>query len=787
MCEKFCNFVAEIGIVCGMTREVDFNVSARTAKLIGLENFANAEGAIVELIKNAYDADSGSCVVIFDQPEDKSQSCLYIVDNGSGMTDEVIQKHWMTIGTDDKLVNALSAGKSRVKSGAKGIGRFALNRLGRKTDMWTFPEKGNGNGFLWSVNWQDLERANVLSDFHAKLTDVTLDEWKLEAEKRGLSAVEAFQQLSSEPFHGTILCISELNDVWSDAELNSLQGNLQMLIPEHMESVFSIYLYSLQDLEWAGKINPAAYEDFDYKIVAHYEKGRTIHVEIERNELNVSMLETKYADVFKRKAMKEYPYRLEDIRAKKIQRELVVSSGIADDALELVGAFDFTFFYVKNTQKDDKDSNSAQKYPYNGIDAVARKRWLKKFGGVRIFRDDFRVRPYGENGNDWLGLGSRQAQSPGGAGQKMGGYRIRPNQIAGVVSISRLHNIAFEDKSSREGIQENATFELFKNLLLDIIGIFEEDRNTIMYNLSELYRGQHPKMDKADDIAKKNAGKKTEDGQESEIGTLAEGYNNLKIELQDKDAEIAMLRGLASMGISVATYTHELRSVMERLLSRTSSLRAIMLQYLPEESFKDVNKYENPYYDLELMHGEDEKLYNWLQYSLNSIQRSKRDRKDIDLVSYLKGVVVAWKSALNKRNIAIEASAPGVTSAIMVGLEIDLDSIFNNFVANSVASLINTDVSPKKIIITLSLDHDRAIIEFVDNGRGLADEYKRNPDVIFNAFETSAVDKNGNKIGTGMGLYIVKGIISSYPDADVSLMQLPQGFGIKVIIKLKTE
>ena len=191
----------------------------------------------------------------------------------------------------------------------------------------------------------------------------------------------------------------------------------------------------------------------------------------------------------------------------------------------------------------------------------------------------------------------------------MGGYRIRPNQIAGVVSISRLHNIAFEDKSSREGIQENATFELFKNLLLDIIGIFEEDRNTIMYNLSELYRGQHPKMDKADDIAKKNAGKKTEDGQESEIGTLAEGYNNLKIELQDKDAEIAMLRGLASMGISVATYTHELRSVMERLLSRTSSLRAIMLQYLPEESFKDVNKYENPYYDLELMHGEDEKFY----------------------------------------------------------------------------------------------------------------------------------------------------------------------------------
>jgi signal transduction histidine kinase len=788
MSEKFCNFAAEIGILCDMTREVDFNVSARTAKLIGLENFANAEGAIVELIKNAYDADSSSCVVIFDQPEDKSKSCLYIIDNGSGMTDEIIQKHWMTIGTDDKLLNALSQKKSRVKSGAKGIGRFALNRLGRKTDMWTFPENGEGNGFLWSVNWRDLEQANVLSDFHAKLSDFTLDEWRIEAEERGLNAVEAFSQISSDTFHGTILCISELNDDWGTAERNSLQNNLEMLIPEHMESVFSIYLNSIQDLEWGGKINPAAYEDFDYKIVAHYKGGRTIYVEIERNELNVSMLETKYADVFKRKAMKEYPYRLEDMHAGIIHKDLQINSGIADESLALVGSFDFTFFYVKNTLKDDADSNGAQKYPYNGIDAAIRKQWLRKFGGVRIFRDDFRVRPYGENGNDWLGLGRRQAQSPGGVGQKMGGYRIRPNQIAGVVSISRLQNVAFEDKSSREGIQENATFELFKNLLLNIIEVFEEDRNTIMYNLSELYREQHPVMDKADKIAKRETQKsdeKTNDRQETELETLAQGYTNLKNEIRDKDAEIAMLRGLASMGISVATYTHELRSVMERLLSRTETLRTTMHQYLPEDELQDVIKFENPYYQLELMHGEDEKMYNWLRYSLNSIQRSKRDRKDIDLVSYLKGVEVAWKSALNKRHIDINASSVGVKSAVISGLEIDLDSIFNNFVANSVASLINTDVTPKEIAITLKVDHDRAIIDFIDNGHGLADEYRKNPDVIFNAFETSAVDKNGNKIGTGMGLYIVKGIVSSYSDADVSLLSMNQGFGIRVILKLK--
>ena len=123
---------------------------------------------------------------------------------------------------------------------------------------------------------------------------------------------------------------------------------------------------------------------------------------------------------------------------------------------------------MKNSTLEDRESDGAKKYPYNGVDAAVRRNWLGKFGGVRIYRDQFRVRPYGENGNDWLGLGKRQAQSPGGVGQKMGGYRIRPNQIAGIVSISRLTNAAFEDKSSREGIQENTIFTLFKNLLLMI-------------------------------------------------------------------------------------------------------------------------------------------------------------------------------------------------------------------------------------------------------------------------------------------------------------------------------
>ena len=106
--------------------KIPFAISARTARLIGMENFANAEGAVVELVKNAYDADADTCIVVADIRENRSESKLFIIDNGSGMTDDVIIKHWMTIGTDDKLINTRSSKKKRIKSGAKGIGQRGI-------------------------------------------------------------------------------------------------------------------------------------------------------------------------------------------------------------------------------------------------------------------------------------------------------------------------------------------------------------------------------------------------------------------------------------------------------------------------------------------------------------------------------------------------------------------------------------------------------------------------------------------------------------------------------------
>lgn len=176
--------------------KIPFAISARTARLIGMENFANAEGAVVELVKNAYDADADTCIVVADIRENRSESKLFIIDNGSGMTDDVIIKHWMTIGTDDKLINTRSSKKKRIKSGAKGIGRFALNRLGASAEMLSFVDEDAPNGYIWNVDWNKFEEARVLSDVEASLEKIPIELLFKKLNEYGITKLPIFNKLN---------------------------------------------------------------------------------------------------------------------------------------------------------------------------------------------------------------------------------------------------------------------------------------------------------------------------------------------------------------------------------------------------------------------------------------------------------------------------------------------------------------------------------------------------------------------------------------------------------------
>lgn len=111
--------------------KMKYKMSSRATILLGRESVSRVDGAIIELVKNTYDADAEFCYLCFDVEHDR----IYILDNGAGMTKDTIETCWMLIGTDNKRVEYLST-KNRVKSGEKGIGRFALDRLGSRCKMY---------------------------------------------------------------------------------------------------------------------------------------------------------------------------------------------------------------------------------------------------------------------------------------------------------------------------------------------------------------------------------------------------------------------------------------------------------------------------------------------------------------------------------------------------------------------------------------------------------------------------------------------------------------------------
>jgi hypothetical protein len=470
--------------------KLPFTVSARTAKLIGQENFSNAEGAIVELVKNAYDADATNCIIIFDNSV-QNKEAIYIIDNGIGMTEKVIYKSWMTIGTNNKQKNHTSSKTGRVQTGAKGIGRFALDRLGMRTTIYTCSKKEENN-IIWKVRWNRFNEEDVnIHEVKANLRKVfNIQPINILSKKfHDFSILNDYIATldKSEWQYGTILKIEKVKDDWTNEELNSLYKNLEVLTPPvEQESDFKIHLFSTkqENKDKYGEINSISHDEYDYKLSFKYlaNKNKEIEVQIIRNELDLKRIKNEYLKVFNFIDMQSDRYNLKSFEQTNIKFTTSINNfkgfkKVDPLLLKNIGEFDFTFYYIKNIEPNKEDREI---YPYKSFSTSIRKNWLSKYSGVKIFRDGFRVRPYGEKGNDWLNLGQRQAKSPAGAGDRKGGFRIRPNQISGTINISRLENKNFEDKSGREGIQENNSFETFTNILLECIKIFETDRNIVM-------------------------------------------------------------------------------------------------------------------------------------------------------------------------------------------------------------------------------------------------------------------------------------------------------------------
>lgn len=798
--------------------KIPFIVSARAGKLLGRENFSNPEGAIIELVKNSYDADAKSCLVVFDivfkiekdengidiKTINTNLSSIFIIDNGEGMSEDVIENQWMKIGTGNKETEFITMNQ-RVKTGAKGIGRFALDRLGFNAEMWTV--SNSSKGFNWKMDWKQFDNSDKsISEITADLSaeNVNISEFI----KNNFNHIKLNNLFNETKFEtGTVLKISNLKDEWFEKDIAGVFKSLEALIPpKELNMSFEVNFQYLQKPKEFGKVETAFFNDYDYKLIAKFNAEElSVDFEITRNEMDIAVIKKNFSELYKNS---KFPYDL-----KTLENKVFKYSKSINEILELeidenntkllknLGSFDLTFYYLKY------NVSLKEGYPYKSINQKERRNVLDKFGGVKIYRDSFRVRPYGDPDNDWLKLGARVAQSPAGAGQRIGDWRVRPEQTAGIITISRKNNPNLIDKSDRSALQENDSYEIFKNIIIKVIKEFEVDRSRILNVFFKYSKIQNEKLreneiqKRAEDLADKIVAerkiveeklygkkynaidlfqlKREQEEREKYQEAFKDTFKAIDDEkIEKSNEEIVQVRGLASLGLIVSSFAHELKEVKNNF-DDINDLENIYTDLVSNESKKKI-EYNDGVNIIKSLKIDTEKIIHWVDYSLTAVKKDKRKRGNLNFIKYFDSLLQEWKNVLNNRNIDLIIEKDTKAKYLFRAFEMDMNTIFTNLISNSIDSFQNLKVlRDRKIVINMKLENETMIINYSDNGNGLPKVFENNKENIFLPFTTSKKDRNGTDIGTGLGMYLVKSVVDDY-NGNIEILSPEVGFNVRI-------
>lgn len=824
--------------------KLEFRVGAKAAKLIGRENIAAVDGALIELVKNAYDADAECVYIKYNMPfpnvprettlnyleshlnsteineilpyyeaekeklvrkenltkeeSKKIQELLFskneiiIIDNGTGMTKQVMRTSWMNIAISDKEKYMYSQ-KGRIKTGAKGIGRFALEKLSTATQVFS---KDKGEALLeWNINWEQFDDAELLNDIKATLEEKEESYSQVIQQKIGEEEFKKLQKFDWSS--GTMIIMKPTREEWTERLFQKVNTNMQSINPLSSVDTFEVCIKNTYDEKFNFISSNLEVNDFDYRIKAEYDGMDKIRIWLKRNEVD---LEREIAEVKARGQEKEYQFDLEEFWnrdafqkenynkqdfGKEIEIDLVASKEIKSydiDKLKNVGPFSTTLYFLKNGSSDDSIIKK--------VNAKKRKQLLDKFSGIKIYRDKFKVRPYGELEDgmyDWLNLGVRAQKSPAGVKHQEGRWRTLPYQTIGYVEIGREQNPKLLDMANREGLSANDEYYIFVQLVQAIINEFEYDRQYVYREYGKWIDEKLKEINKSERILAEVRAEENEEQQSKEKQYYSEEedqytkseYREAVYHLsKDNDRQRNLkdiLMSFSSAGIITNTFAHEFRGIETNVATTVGFIKRSVTKLLDGKEYEGDPDYD-PYQYIAEAEDTNILLRSWISVILDSAQKKSFNKEKILLTGFMDEIIENWTPLMKRKCITIEKEVP---NDLYINIKkIELYSIINNFFLNSADFLKNTKSSEKKISIKIKKSNKIGNIEIYleNNGPKLDEKYKDNPDRIFEAGETTKGDE-----GTGLGLWIIKEIVSGN-SGNISVIDKEDGFGIKINI-----
>ncbi len=676
---------------------------ARLISIIGNELVSDELVAVVELVKNAFDADATMVTVAFEGAPPGDYNRIVITDNGIGMSFETVLNSWLEPGTNLKREKKASA-KGRILQGAKGIGRFAAARLAGKLEMET-RQAGSKDGTSVSFDWSDFDKEVYLDQISVSYKAVPMTDLK----------------------HGTRLTLNELKSSWSEPEFLELQSRLAKL-PSPFREVkdFAINLDIPGYSELSGEVStPALIAQPIYSFAGKVDEKGFCKAKLIIDDEKIPFEMVKLVD---KKAIPECgPF---DFEIRAWDRDIYSLAGLQED-------FNMTTREVRQT--------------------------LDVFSGVSIYRDGFRVYPYGEKGNDWLGLDLRSRLVPG--------KNLANNQIIAAIKISRGTNPDLEDRSNREGLIKNDAYTSLQKWFKEVLKQLEIERDRWKHesvNDDEVEdedeyeedeeeeeegdryrRGGVAPLLKSLDISDTVQEVQNELGRSHKVAKLiAVTSDRVKEGVHHLEEIFSRLLSSAGIGHLVDIALHEIGSPVGKLRGQLKLLQRKLKKHLSDEQMSDLE----PEFD---------SMNQWLEEII-----SIRDRLDpqmpgkrgkataFDVVDAIEEFVELYRAVITKQSIELDIEFDEGISKVKMPRSV-LDQILANLIDNAIFWITRNQGRGEggNILISIEkLKHGFSVL-VSDDGPGVD---KRDEDRIFEPYFSKKPE------GIGLGLYIARLLIEPY-------------------------
>lgn len=647
---------------------------ARLVGLIGEDLISDEPVAVVELVKNSYDADARTVNVQFDSAE---PTRLVIADDGHGMDLETVLGAWLEPGTVVKRQIDHSPG-GRVYQGAKGIGRFASARLAESLLLETKTDT-EAEGVTAVLDWGRFDESSYLDEIEIA--------WEI-------SPIEDLAR-------GTRLTLGDLRKSWGLSDFEELHSRLSRLIsPFDDVRDFQIDLQVPGHAEWSGEVQPP-------ELLAEPRY-------VLRGSLSAS-------GAFSGQILRD-GRAVESITNRKL--------GKANEK-PLCGPFAVE---IRAWDRDREGLDPLAERLHLGVQEI--RRILDTYSGVSIYRDGFRVYPYGQRGNDWLNLDNRSRQNPV--------RRLGNNQVVAAIRLTREANPGLRDRSTREGMVLNAEHAALEQWFVEVLALLEEYRYGVRPRRKDM-KPEEPLFEPFD-VAEVVKEARKQLGARHPVTELITRLERQVTEGTERiQAVFSRLLMSAGLGQMVDVVIHEIGAP----LGKINRQLVLIEQAVTRTSDSDLTEVVAPM--LLSVKGWLEQIHN-LRQRLDPQTAGRRGRaSSFDVRDEIEDTFNLYAALLEGNGISREIRSPADPIKVRMARSA-LGQVLANLVDNSIFWLAR-QAKGGRIVATLERRDPGFVVTINDSGPGVTEADRAE---VFEPYFTRKPN------GIGLGLYIARLVIEPY-------------------------